>query len=342
MQIINHRKLYYKGKCIHVADLSSEGLRRLDLVKKYDDLRAHGFNEADALDFLGLKRATLFLWKQKIKTLGTQGLESQSRAPKRPRRSGHFLHHKQRVCCLRKANPMWGKNKIAAVLQREGVSISPSTVGRILKNLMQRNVIKPAPLLKGQHIKRRRHHWRKTAKRWKYGMKATSLGELIQIDHMSVTVPESGQVKHFKATCPISKITVCEVYRKADSATARNFLLKVIKDMPFAIKSIQADGGSEFMKHFEEECQNLNLELYILPPRSPKYNGVVERTNGTFRYEFYHAQDTGYNLATLRTALAHFTHLYNTYRPHQSLDFMTPLCYLKKQLAIQQAQSNML
>jgi hypothetical protein len=41
-------------------------------------------------------------------------------------------------------------------------------------------------------------------------------------------------------------------------------------------------GGSEFMKHFENECQKLGIELYVLPPKRPQYNGGVERANRTF------------------------------------------------------------
>ncbi len=39
--------------------------------------------------------------------------------------------------------------------------------------------------------------------------------------------------------------------------------------MPFAIKSIQVDGGSEFIKDFEQLCVDLSvdlsIELYVLP-----------------------------------------------------------------------------
>jgi len=41
------------------------------------------------------------------------------------------------------------------------------------------------------------------------------------------------------------------------------------------------------MKDFEEACLAKNIALYVLPPKSPKYNGVVERNNGISRDEFY-------------------------------------------------------
>jgi hypothetical protein len=38
-------------------------------------------------------------------------------------------------------------------------------------------------------------------------------------------------------------------------------------------------------------CLNLYRHLFVLPPASPKYNGGVERSNRTFREEFYNRPD---------------------------------------------------
>ncbi len=57
--------------------------------------------------------------------------------------------------------------------------------------------------------------------------------------------------------------------------------------MPFKIKAIQVDGGSEFMAQFEEACQQRRIRLFVLPPRSPKLNGSVERAQRTHTEEFY-------------------------------------------------------
>ena len=57
--------------------------------------------------------------------------------------------------------------------------------------------------------------------------------------------------------------------------------------MPYPLKAIQIDGGSEFIAEFETTGTERNPRLYILPPRSPKLNGDVERYNQTWRYEFH-------------------------------------------------------
>ena len=96
-------------------------------------------------------------------------------------------------------------------------------------------------------------------------MKAKYPGELIQIDHMKVYPTPGFRVIHFKATCPVTKITYSQIYSRATSRCSEKFLVP--------IQSIQVDGGSEFRKHFEERCEALQIPLFVLPPRSPEKNG---------------------------------------------------------------------
>jgi transposase InsO family protein len=342
MQIVNHRHLFYQGCRVRVKELSATAKKRLDILERYADLRAHGYTEQEALTFLETKRSTLYVWQKRYRKKRLEGLEPHSRRPWRERQSKVSLHIKQRVCHIRKQFPMWGRDKIAVLLGREGMTVSPSTVGRILKNLMDRNVIKPVPVLKAERLVRRKRHFTKHAKRWIYGTKAKVPGEMIQIDHMSVTTSSQMGIKHFQATCPLTKITVTEAYINADSKTAARFLEKVIAEMPFPIKSIQVDGGSEFMKDFESLCAIRQIPLHVLPPRSPKLNGNVERTNGTFRYEFYHSYDLGYSLGSIRNDLKSFNKIYNFIRPHKALDYQTPMQYYDKEwLKIPESESRM-
>ncbi|HKM47520.1 MAG TPA: hypothetical protein VJX69_08020 [Terriglobales bacterium] len=53
------------------------------------------------------------------------------------------------------------------------------------------------------------------------------------------------------------------------------------------VRALQVDGGSEFAAQFEQSCQERGLHLFVLPPRSPKLNGAVERANRTHTEEFY-------------------------------------------------------
>jgi len=149
------------------------------------------------------------------------------------------------------------------------ITYSESTIGRVLKSLIaQGKVKKYAALTKI----RRRRKFTDHAQRWEYGMKSKEPGELIQIDHMSIN-KDGLNVKHFQAWDPKSKVIIADVYSNANSSSASKFLDKALKEMPFATKSIQLDGGSEFMKLFEQKCKEYDIPLYVLPPKRPQWNG---------------------------------------------------------------------
>jgi len=117
-------------------------------------------------------------------------------------------------------------------------------------------------------------------------------------------------------------------YSCATAHNARCFLEVLRRELPVPLHSIQVDGGSEFMAEFEAACREAQIPLYVLPPRRPQYNGCVERANATTRYEFYARYDGPLNLAAVNHALRTYQRHYNDYRPHQSLDLMTPNEYL--------------
>lgn len=89
--------------------------------------------------------------------------------------------------------------------------------------------------------------------------------------------------------------------------------------MPFEVSSIQVDGGSEFQDEFEQACEVLGIPLYVLPPRKPKWNGCVERANGTTRYEFYPFYEGALTTTAVNRKLKECQHYYNHYRPHDGV-----------------------
>ena len=69
---------------------------------------------------------------------------------------------------------------------------------------------------------------------------------------------------------------------------------------------------------------NPRLRLFVLPPRSPKLNGSVERAQRTHTEEFYEVSDAELTVPALNQALQDWERTYNTVRPHQALGYQTP------------------
>ena len=140
----------------------------------------------------------------------------------------------------------------------------------------------------------------------------TQPGDLVQLDTLDIRPLPGVVLKHFTARDIISRWDVVEVYSRATAHTAARFLDKLERCMPFSLRAIQVDGGSEFEAVFEEECQRRGIRLFVLPPRSPKLNGYVERAHRTHTEEFYEVTDSSFDLADLRGELSQWEKIYNT------------------------------
>ncbi|MFH0898367.1 MAG: hypothetical protein V1855_02215 [bacterium] len=91
-------------------------------------------------------------------------------------------------------------------------------------------------------------------------MKTHGPGELVQVDHAVIQLDSGATFKHFTAVCPFTKYASDQVFTQATSKLAANFLQHTQSIFPFKIKSIQVDGGSEFMGDFESVCKDQNIE----------------------------------------------------------------------------------
>ncbi len=330
MQTLYPHKAQYHARKINEIVLSETAQERLQKLDSIALLLNDGCHEEVALQVVKIKRSNYFRWKRLLKEHGPEGLDNESRRPNKVRKPTWSREVELKVYHLRKKYPVWGKQKIAVVYNRMyPEKVSESTVGRIISKLIRDNKIMPVSWMHGRKTTKKRE-FNDHAQRWRYGMKSRTPGELVQVDHMTVGIPGAGHLKHFTAICPTTKWTEYKVYLRATSHNATDFLEYILRVFPFKIRSIQVDGGSEFMADFEKACRIRGIPLYVLPPRSPECNGSVERSNGTAKYEFYAQYDSVPKLHHIRKKLQKFTHFYNHFRPHQGIGLLTPHQFYKK------------
>ncbi len=136
-------------------------------------------------------------------------------------------------------------------------------------------------------------------------------------------------MKHFTGRDVISRWDVLEAHLRATGSTAEPFLASLEARMPFPVKALQVDGGSEFAGEFEAACQRRGIRLFVLPPRSPKLNGHVERAQRTHQEEFYEVADLEWTVNALNKELIVWESVYNTVRPHQALGYLTPQQFIE-------------
>lgn len=278
----------------------------------------------------GISPDTFYRWKRKYcpECLKTLEDDYSSRRPHTLRYSETSPEVVERIRKLREMYPRWGKEKIAVLVRKEGCRVSVSTVGRTIKRLKDKGILRePLPNFISS---KKRYVQRQWAVRKPKDFVIKNPGDLIQIDTLDIR-PVTGIIrKQFTSRDCVSKWDVLQVCGSATASLAAQFLDTIVRRTPFPVQALQIDGGSEFKGEFETECQKRGIPLYVLPPRSPKLNGCVERSNRTHTEEFYEVTDFSLEIDELNQQLQAWETVYNTVRPHQALGYLTPLEYIEK------------
>jgi transposase InsO family protein len=316
------------GRLLHAHTLSKAAKQRLRWL---DYRKTHTVTQT-CLHF-DIPRSTLHRWTKRFDPRDLSTLEDRSSRPRTVRQRTWGARDVAAVLAVRERYPRWGKAKLAVLLARQGICLSVSMIGRILRYLRQRRLlVEPRPARATPRSCHARPHARRKPKG--VPIPRERPGDLVEIDTMHLS-PLPGVVRsHFSAVDVVSRYGVVGVRGSATAGTARDFLAEVRTRAPFPIKAIQIDGGSEFMAEFEAECQGAGIALWVLPPHSPKLNGHVERMNRTFREEWWECYEGEIDVPSMQHAGRDGAAMYNEVRPHQALGMRTPIEFLADQFGI--------
>jgi len=323
MEVFSIAKGFYRLSKNAPPELTQKEFDRLRALTIYRETRDVGL----VCETFGISRATLYRWLKRFDPKGLISLREQSRRPRRVRRPLWSRQLVRAVKELREEYPRWGKDKLVVLVRGWGHEASTSTVGRILRDLKQKGELKEP---KRRNISAKRKSRRPYGVRKPGDYRVERPGDLVQVDTLDIRPFPWVTLKQFTARDVISRWDVIEARWRATSTTAKEFIETLEQRMPFRVKALQVDGGSEFYSDFEGECQRRKIRLFVLPPKSPKLNGCVERAHRTHTEEFYEVYEVPWNVADLNPRLQEWEYVYNCIRPHQALNYKTPLQFLKE------------
>lgn len=297
------------------TNLSPKAKHRLRVI---DWHRSNGENQSLTSRRFGIGREALREWLKRFKQRGIKGLEEKSHRPHKVRERKIPLATQDEIVKLRKANPCYSKYKISVLLSSKA---SPSSIGRILKDkgLINRKV----SAKRSKAAKYPKH-------RFPRDIVINYPGKLLQIDTKHLTVYRGRKFYQFTAIDVLTKLRVLWVTTHISSAAAKKFLKICLKEFPFNIENIQTDNGSEFHKNFDQFCKQLKLSHYYIEDYSPKQNSYVERSHLTDELEFYQQGNMRATAELLQPLIKAWQNKYNHERPHQSLNYLTPMKYFQK------------
>jgi transposase InsO family protein len=186
--------------------------------------------------------------------------------------------------------------------------------------------------------------------------KPVEVGEQIQLDAVTVqtTIPDISKLtgkstgtlkrKNIYFICGIdlvSRLAYCRQYDHLSSKSTTDFIkrfeeyLTLQTQTEIKIQKVQTDNGQENHKHFHQYLTTNNIEHFWNYPRSPKMNAFIEKFNHTVQAECieWHLHHLRHNQQYEFTRkLDDFLTYYNNQRPHQSLQYLSPMQFYRQQL----------
>ena len=160
--------------------LSGPAQHRLKVVRWHLD---HGENVSLTARHFGRSRTSVQAWLKAYKAHGPPGLEDKSHRPHKLRQPTWSSELERRVLALREQFPRWGKDKLVVLLRREGIVVSTSMIGRILKRLKDTGrLIEPLP----QRRRRKRNFARPYAIRKPKGYLVREPGDLVEATRLTL------------------------------------------------------------------------------------------------------------------------------------------------------------
>jgi putative transposase len=321
--------------------------KRLKIIEFFDRWGTEATKEA-----YNKSRATIYLWKHKLKNSGGKlsSLASGNKAPvhRRKRKPHPFIENF--IVEYRTSHPGVDKTTITPVLAeaclKVGIKpVSESTVGRIIHDL--KNVGRlprwDRITLKGDSgslLVRERKPGRKKTRRKDYHPE--NPGDLVQID--TVSIFNTGVKRYLYTALDVkTRFAFAYIYKSHTSTNGADFLNKFLQVAPFSPKRVQTDNGSEFAKHFEDTCCEKKLIHFYNYPNHPQSNGHLERFNRTIQEQFaeWHL-DVLDEPDQFNQPLMDYLVWYNTEKPHRSIGKLPPLRYYLDNFVIPSQKSNLL
>jgi transposase InsO family protein len=265
--------------------------------------------------YFGISRGTFYLWYYRYLSLGVDGLKNKS---SRPHKIQRWLPQDVRETIIQlRIQRRYGPDRMSYYLrQKYHWFVSKQTVWRLYKEY-------------GLNKLKYKKNWQRYPQRYSKALP----GERVQMDvkFLEKTAFSGKRYYQFTAIDDCTRFRVLRIYDHNSVDSAMDFVNRVKQALPFAMKQVQTDNGSEFSEQFSWHLEDLGITHRKTKIRSPEENGKVERSHRTDQDEFY-SINRFVSIQHCMKLLKQWEREYNEQRPHMALGGKTPKEYLMEKL----------
>lgn len=315
-------------KVAEIMKISAKAKQRLEWIIYYYE----GHKASQTARHFGISRKTFYDWLPCFDRDNLYSLhkpEDASKAPKKRREREITAVEEMRIVALRKQHIRWGKMKLAVLYKKthnEKISSWKIQVTIQKYNLYYnpQKTAKTAKKRKRAQKKKRITELELNKLKW-YEKKA---GYIICLD--TITIYWNGLKRYiFTAIDKYGKVAYARMYTTKSSKNGEDFLYRLYYLLDGQVPRVGHDNGSEFEKYFRQGCLNLAIEQYHSRLHTPKDNPENERLNRTIEEEFIQLGNFYSDPIIFNQKLTEWLIEYNFVRPHESLNYRTPMEFSK-------------
>jgi putative transposase len=283
--------------------------QRYFMLKKenLDLILAKKLTQIKAAENLHVSRQTISKWFSRYNRFGEEGLLPEKRS-KRKAPPHNKTPKDIEELIIKHAEKYWndGVESLSdRLFAEQKIEIDSSTIYRILKR-------------KGVRYS---EYWIGTKKRTKKKLYFhQEAGQEIQMDTKYPFGYKVGRVV-YTAIDDASRFVFARAYDTANAENSCDFIQNLIKNVPFLIKKIRTDCGTEFVnRKVVETLDTFDITHRKNTPYCPEENGKIERFHGTLNQQsiqyYWYPSDS---LDDLQYKLELFLQYYNYKKRHRGL-----------------------
>lgn len=276
-----------------------------------NDVRFGRCTVAEAAMKYGVVRSTVWKWMKRAHPDHRVFIDT---IPSRPKHHPNELDYEviERVIQLRKKLKRCAPI-LHAHLKKEGVTISLSSVERILRRHRLTRKKKPAD-------------WYTPLPR----PVSDKPGALVQMDTMHFIRPDGSRFYIYAVIDTYSRLGYAEYHTALAQRISYKVLMRAQKTFGFPFRMLQTDNGPEFKSWLQFTLGNQRIHLRHSRVRIPNDNAHIERFNRTIQEECFGGFQP--NEKTVEQKLKVYIAFYNNERLHLSLNCQTPIDFVSKVL----------
>ena len=300
-------------------------------------------NVSEACRRHGMSRTVFYRLRKRLELYGPDGVHPKRRQARAGRPPAVPVQTERRVIAFALAWPTCGPQWYSDPLARDGVTLAPVTIWRLLRRqqlgtraarlaVLERYSAATTGLLTERTAKPIRH------------VEADQPGDLLSLDTFYVGklkgVGKVWQITGCDAASSFAwaRLVIGEVTAAAVLAFLREVVRPTYRQAGWRLRRVLTDNGKEFKGAFAAGCDRLRIRVTRTKPRHAWTNGFVERLQKTILHEhwriaFRRPYFTGRRM--LQGSLDRFLQFYNHERTHRGyrLNGRTPATVFKGAVA---------